>query len=80
MGGRFESMGSKRGGRALMYRARGCNGQEWPLVGGSAADAGRSSASGLTNSFHVSMKRSREEMRRGNARPVAAVYAAPGGS
>ena len=35
------------------------------------------STGGLTNSFHVSMKRSREGMGRGKGRPVAAVYAAP---
>ena len=40
-------------------------------------DTGRSSASGLTNSFHVSMRWSRQGMGRGNGRPVAAAYAAP---
>ena len=52
--------------------AHDCNGQEQPLVGGYA-----SSASGFTNSFHVSMKRSREGMGQENGRPVAAVYTAP---
>ena len=52
-------------------------GQERPLVGGSAMDTGRSSASGWTNYFHVSMKRSRKGKGRGNERPVVAVYAAP---
>ena len=46
-------------------------------MGGSATDTGRSSASSLTNFFHVSMKRSREGMGQGNGKPVAAVYAAP---
>ena len=59
-----------------MWRAHDCSGQERPLVGGSATDTGRSSASGLTNSFHVSMKRSREGMRWGRGRPVALVYLA----
>ena len=41
------------------------------LVGGSATDTGPSSASGFTNSFHVSVKRSREGMGRANGRLVA---------
>ena len=77
MSGRFKLMVSTRGGRDWMKRAHDCNGQERRLVGGSATDSGRSSASGLTNSFHVSMKRPRERMGRGNERPVAAVYVAP---
>ena len=40
-------------------------------------DTGRSSASAFTKCFHVSVKRSREGMGRGNGRPVAAVQAAP---
>ena len=42
----------------------------------SAKDTGQSSATGVTNSFHVPMKRSPKGMGRGNGRAVAAVYAA----
>ena len=70
MSGRFQSMVSTWGGRDWMQRAHDCNGQERPLVGGSATDRGQSSASGMTNSFHVSIKRSREGMGRGNGRPA----------
>ena len=77
MRGRFQSMESTRGGRDWMEQAHDCKGQERPLVGGSTTDTGQSSVSGLTNSFHVSMKQSREGMGRGDARPVAAVNAAP---
>ena len=74
---RFQSTVSTSGGRDLMERAHDCNGHGRPFVGGSTTDTGRSSASGLTNSFHVSMKRSLVGMGQGNGRPVAAVYAPP---
>ena len=45
-------------------------------MGEFAKDTGQSSATGVTNSFHVPMKRSPEGMGRGNRRAVAAVYAA----
>ena len=77
MSGRFQSMVSTRGGRDWMSQAHDSNGQERPLVGGSATDTSRSSVSGFTNSFHVSMKCSREGMGWGNGRPLAAVYVAP---
>ena len=72
----FQSMVSTRGAPDWMSQAQDCNGQEQPLLGGTAMDTGRSSASGFTNSFHVSVERSREGMGRGNGRPVAAVVQA----
>ena len=80
MSGLFQSMVSRRAGWARLDAA----GQRLPppaaaACGVSAMDTGRSSARGFTNSFHVSVKRSREGMGQGNERPVAAVSSPPAG-